>query len=260
MTRRFAFGPLFGKVFAPMLRALFAAVLLSSPALAVTNVTSTFANNDASGWTGSNGGGGVGTFIDSTDGTPAPSLRTQFEDFFLTFENGSAAWAGDYTAQGPFTFSVGVNSRLVNFFGQDVTRDLVLELRDLDNPNGGYPWTSVYYALGEIGTNSVNGAPGWNTLSVTVADPTSAALPAGWGGYGDENANAEPILPPGRTFANVLAGVDEAALITLRPGFVSGFVNYDLALDNISLQFNVPEPGALLALGGAAGMLIMRRR
>ena len=30
------------------------------------------------------------------------------------------------------------------------SRDFVIELRDFDNPSGGYPWTSVWYNLGTL--------------------------------------------------------------------------------------------------------------
>ena len=68
-------------------------------------------------------------------------------------------------------------------------------------------------------------------------DPTQTDLPQGWGGSGDEDPNTfEPILPADRTFADVLAGVDEVVFTTFVPGFFYGFTNFDLQVDNVSVR------------------------
>lgn len=242
--------------------ALVAAFLTMAPlnAFAVEETVSTFDGGDPAGWW-TTGLPGPNTFVDVSDGAPAPALRTIRVATFITFRNAAPAWTGDYSAFAPggFTFAVDVHSRSVRFGEQDVTSPLVLELRDYDGA-GANPWVSVFYPLGEIGTDSVNGRPGWHTLFVSVADPSAEALPEGWGGTGDEPPpNYTPALPPGRTFANVLAGVDEIALVTLLPGFFALGADYDLAIDDVRL-IALPEPSAMPIVGAVATAFLTRRR
>jgi hypothetical protein len=236
-----------------ILAAAFAAGLMASGAVA--GFTSVDFSNGPEGWVGPTGPGGA-TFIDVGDGNGAPSLRTQFNDFGITFRNDSnPAFIGDYTQDASVTFSVDVIARQVSFFGLPAPRVFIIELRDYDNAEPGYPWTSVYYELGVLNEND----PGWHTWSVTIDDTGSSALPAGWGGYGAEDPNTfEPMLPPGRSFADVLASVDEIALTTMVPGFFFGFTDFDVSIDNITIS-RVPEP-ATLTLLAAAGLLALRRR
>ena len=103
----------------------------------------------------------------------------------------------------------------------------------------------------------------WTTYSVTF-DPTSATLPDGWIGRGDEDPNTfEPLLPNGATFADVLAGVDEFQLTGAVPGFFFGDAFFDIRIDNITVttsMSSVPEPNAasIVMLTGLLGMC--RRR
>lgn len=229
---------------------------------AVDETVSSFDGGDPEGWW-TTGLPGPSTFVDFSDGSPPPALRTIRTSTFITLRNASAAWTGNYSAFAPggFTFALDVHSRSVRFGEQNVTSPLVLQLRDYDDA-GAYPWVSVYFILGEIGTESVNGQPGWHTLFVSVADPSAAVLPEGWGGTGDEPPpNYTPALPPGRTFASVLEGVDEVALVTLVPGFFSLGVDYDIAVDNIRL-IALPEPSGMPIAGAAAATaaLLARRR
>jgi len=91
---------------------------------------------------------------------------------------------------------------------------------------------------------------------VDIADPSSAALPAG---YGDEDpVTFDPILPADRTFASVLQGVDEIHFTTFVPGFCFGFTNFVTPADNRSVSV-VPEPGMISTLAGV-GLLALRRR
>lgn len=223
--------------------------------MASADITTTFSLG-AEGWEGPQGPGGA-SFIDLTGGNPAPSLRTVFNDFGITFYNNTnASFLGDYTQTPSVVIGIDVYTYFLNFFGQDVSRDFIVDLRDYDDPEPGYPWTSVWYNLGTLTASD----PGWHTRSVTIADTSATALPAGWGGYGAEDPNTfEPILPAGRTFASVLAGVDEIAFTTLVPGFFFGFADHDVAVDNITLK-RVPEPATVgLVLFGAT-MLLRRRR
>lgn len=81
------------------------------------------------------------------------------------------------TPLGPFRLSVDIKIDSITFFGREVERTLIVELRDSTTPNpNGYPYTSVYYELGTISASQ----PGWRTFSVDVTDPTSATIPPGW--------------------------------------------------------------------------------
>ena len=104
---------------------------------------------------------------------------------------------------------------------------------DYDNPPVGHPYTSVWTIVGYLDAANL---PGWHTLGVTIADPTATALPEGWGGYGAEDKRGRPFLPAGRTFADVLANVDEIAITTYQPGFLYGSDHdFDVVYDNIAV-------------------------
>ena len=142
----------------------------------------------------------------------------------------------------------------ITFFNSEVPRDLVVEFRDNTN-NNGLPYTSVWLNLGTLTANN----PGWHTYTATIVDPFATDLPAGWGGYGDEDPNTfEPILPADRTFTSVLQSVDSVHFTTFVPGFFFGFTNFDIQVDNIRIE-SVPAPGAA-ALLGLAGVSATRRR
>jgi len=167
-----------------------------------------------------------------------------------------AAFIGDFSGDRNLVFGVDMNALSISFSGMQVSRDVILELRDYDDPAAGMPYTSVWTTLGTIGKGM-----GWQHFSATIADPTAAALPAGWSGFG---APDDSGLPPGRTFASVLAGVDEIRFTTLVPGWFYDYTNFNVVLDNISVSSvsAVPEPStAMLALAGlAAGGMLRRRR
>jgi hypothetical protein len=233
--------------------ALFAMAAL--PAMALTPATTTF-DDGKEGWQGPQGSGGVSR-ITRRNGDPAPAYRTRFEDFGITFANRTNAdFIGDYTVLPALEISLDVFTKSISLTGQQVTRDLVVELRDYDDPQGGYPYTSVWAVLGTLDAS----AAGWQHLAVTIADTHAAALPSGWGGYGAEDpVTFEPTLPPGRTFASVLASVDEIAFTTLVPGWFFAAAKFDVSVDNLSVAA-VPEPAsALLFAAGLAGMGWRRR-
>lgn len=236
-----------------------ALALLASSASAST----TDFSNGTNGWGVFNDNDGtLGDFVRPTGGNPNEHLQfIMVETFGVSLRNDSNPDVlGDYSRfNGGVHLSVDVKVESIFYpFGSgEVPRQLVVELIDNNPPGSDYPWTSVWYDLGEI--SSFN--PGWNTMKVTIDDPTSATLPAGWGGYGAEDpVTFEPMLPANRTFASVLASVDEIRFTTFVPGYFYGFTNFDVRFDNIVVGAGpVPEPTSLAALAGA-GLLVRRRR
>ncbi|GAB5497104.1 MAG: hypothetical protein Phyf2KO_21840 [Phycisphaerales bacterium] len=194
--------------------------------------------------------------ISATGGNPGANMDVFLLDVFgaETRNNTNTDFLGDYTRYGnsiELTVDVKINSIHQGFNpGFELPRELVVDVRDYDNDNG-YPWTSVWFTLGLLHapTNS-----DWATYSVIIDDTSATDLPAGWGGYGDEDPNTfEPVLPDGRTFASVLSSVDELAFTTFVPGFFFGFTNFDMQVDNVGIR-TIPAPASLglVALGGLA--------
>lgn len=209
------------------------------------------------GWWGMqpiDGNGGSG--IDTSMGHGAPALRTVIENFGVTWgTHDNQAFLGDYTKLPGVTIGLDISAQQIYFFNREVSRNVVVELRDYDNPAGSMPYTSVFYNLG-----SIDSTKGWQHLSVTIGDTSATLLPAGWGGYGGPDGQG-PTLPAGRTFASVLASVDEIVFTTLQPGFVYGYTNFDVAIDNVSITA-VPEPSTYAMLIGGLGLVgwVARRR
>lgn len=185
------------------------------------------------GWNGPQGVGGS-TVIEATGGNPGAHLHTVFNDFGITFDNSTHPdFVFDYTQLPTVTLGLDLKVDAIDFSGSPVSRPWLIELRDLDEPPGGFPWVSVWFKFADI-AQATHGD--WTTVSVTIADTSAAALPAGWGGFGAEDPMGNPILPPDRTFTDVLAGIDEVAYTTLEPGFVFGFTDFDVRLDNIAID------------------------
>jgi hypothetical protein len=209
--------------------------LLGVACAAQAQTTTVTFDAGAEGWVGPAGPGGS-TGIVATGGNPGANMRTVFNNFGISFVNSSnPAFRGDFTTADSVTISIDVRVENISFFGSPVSRPWVLELRDTTNPPPGYGWKSVWFLFGPI-SQAKSGT--WRNFSVTF-DPNATALPAGWGGYGAETPNAEPILPPGTTFRDVLAGVDAMAFTTLQPGFVFGFTDFTVRLDNIRVTRTV---------------------
>lgn len=199
--------------------------------------------------------------ISATGGNPGANMDVTLVDVFGADirNNSNGDFLGDYNRFGgavELSIDIKVNSIYQSFNpGFELPRDLVVEIRDYDNSLG-YPWTSVWFNLGTLNAG-VN--DDWVTYSVVIDDTAATDLPAGWGGYGDEDPSTfEPILPADRDFASVLASVDEIAFTTFVPGFFFGFTNMELQVDNISLTA-VPAPSSALVLG-MGGLVAARRR
>lgn len=197
-------------------------------------VTVTF-DNGAEGWSGPSGAGGA-TVIEATGGNPGAHLRTVFNDFGVTFVNSTnPAFVFDYSQEPTVSLSMDLKVEAIDFTGTPVPRPWLVELRDLDNPPSGFPWVSVWFKFADISQASHGD---WTTFTVTVTDTSVSELPEGWGGFGAEDAQGNPMLPADRTFADVLAGIDAVAFTTLEPGFLFGFTDFDLRLDNIQIDAN----------------------
>ncbi len=231
----------------PLLAASIVAIAASA-AIAETVVVTFDAGTE--GWSGPQGPGGS-TVIESSGGNPGANLRTVFNNFGISFVNSaSPAFTGDFTTAREITLSIDLKVQQIGFFGQAVSRPWLVELRDFDGATGGYPWNSVWFLFTPISA-ATHGS--WSTLSVTF-DPRSESLPPGWGGTGAEDpVTFEPTLPPGVTFAKVLAGVDAIAFTTLQPGMFFGFTDFDLRLDNISITRLVGSPADLDGDGAVNG-------
>ncbi len=164
---------------------------------------------------------------------------------FLFFNESDPTFVGDYTEKGPVQLSIDVNVNDFTYywFGTAVEefRQVVIEFIDLDyqwsDPVSGYvaPYTSVMYPMGTL----PNRNDGWKSFTVDIEDPNAIELPEGWTGTGgpDDPVTYLPQLPPGWTFADVMAEVDVVVFHAIEPGFYYdyGFV-FDIDFDNIGIR------------------------
>jgi hypothetical protein len=217
-------------------------------------VTTTF-DNGTEGWSVSGR-----TTINTEGGNPGAHLDTTLIDVFgADIRNTSNPdFIGDLSRfNAPIEFSVDIRVNSITFSGNEVSRELVLDLRD-DNPapDETFP-ASVFFSFGDI---SAADTGEWTTFSVLIDDPTQTTLPDGWRGSGAEDPDTfEPILPLGRTFADVLAGVDKTAFTTFVPGLFFGFTDFDIDVDNPTLRV-IPAPTTAAPLAILAGAAATRRR
>lgn len=155
------------------------------------------------------------------------------------------AFVGDYTLKGPVRVAIDVQVDYIQFFGTPAPRELIVILYDDDTFDGAAPgavWKS-------LGTLAGNGMP-YTTFTTDIPHVLSTDLPSGWKGAGSEDpVTFEPILPAGRTWANVLQGVDRMQFTTYEPGFFYGFTNFDISVDNIRMAPNGPSTWTNLGNG-----------
>jgi len=167
------------------------------------------------------------------------------QPWFILTNSSDPAFVGDYTAKGPVRLSIDVDviDYTYYWFGNPVEeyRQVVFEFVDYDNPytdpvtGYSWPWTSVIYPAGYL----PNRALAYKTFVVDIPDPNATQLPEGWTGFGgpEDPSTYLPQLPPGVTFADVMAGVDEIQIHSIEPGYFYdfGFV-HDLNFDNITIR------------------------
>lgn len=233
-----------------------------------TSVTQTF-DNGAGGWVGRGGLPATGkTFVDTTLGNDAPSLRTNYNDFLLNglrfyTEDTSSGFVGDFSGSKSLTIGLDVDTLLLKVGQFSGTRDLTVEFDDYADAGPGFDYVAISFDLGTLDPSK-----GWQHLSTTITDTSATALPAGWTGIGAFDADGNSVLPDGVTFADVLAHVDELAFQTSPRSSPQQLTSFDVAIDNVHLETSgtvaaVPEPGsyALMLAGlGAMGALLRRRR
>jgi len=235
------------------------AILVASGGCAFAGVSTTtvdFEDGLTHGWEGPQGFGGASS-IDPTHGVDGGAgYRTQFNDFGINFRNSTnAAFLGDYTQSSSVTISVDLRIDQIGFDGLGIQRPFMLELRNSNLGDDGYPYASAFMLFDWYSADSFDG---FINLSATF-DPTATDLPSGWGGTGSfDPVTFESTLPTGVSFADVLSGVDEIAFSTLLPDFFFTNDDYDMTLDNITIS-TVPAP-ASLALIGLGGLVGTRRR
>jgi hypothetical protein len=214
-------------------------LLASAPRSALAGTT-TFSNGQTDEWQFS----GAANIVPD-GGNPGAYMAFQAIDVFgiNVFNDSNSEFTGS-VYQSPVTISIDVQTNSITFMGNEVSRDLFVELSDTSPNQEGYPGTSLFYDLGPMSSFT----PGWIHYSVTITDPNSTVLPPGWSGTGAEDADGNPILPPGQTFASVLQNVDAINFTTYEPGFTYGHTNFDLSFDNLGVNA-VPEPSSLTLLG-----------
>lgn len=201
--------------------------------------------------TGGNPGANLGPLVNDVFGI---DIRNSTNTNFLG--NYSQFWQNNGgSPTNPLRLAVDTKTNSITFFGSEVSRNLIIELRDFTNPPPNYPYVSVWYNLGTISASQ----PGWRTFAIDIANPNSTTLPTGWGGTGNEDQFGNPRLPTNRTFASVLAGVDEISFTTFEPGFFYGFTNFNVQVDNPTLVV-VPGPGVGVVAAGAISLAAVRRR
>lgn len=201
-------------------------LLMAGPLAAQTTVVGF--DNGGEGWDGN------GT-VEPDGGNPDANFHFLIENFGIEIRNSSnAAFIGDMTTNGEITVGMDALVNSITFEGTEVSRNLIVEFRSHALAQDGYPYTSVWYDLGTI-----QATPTWGTFQITFT-PSSTELPTGWGGYGAEDpVTFEPMLPPGVTFADVMASVDELAFTTFEPGFFFGFTVFDVRFDNLFIDRGV---------------------
>ena len=152
---------------------------LASASFALPDGLVTF-NDGTGGWEGSQGIGGVGTFVDENEGNPAPGLHTVFNDFGITFRNSTnPEFVQDLSQVFGFAFGIDTKVNDIAFFGTPVPRPWLLELRDFDAGPNSDQFASVWYKFADISA-ATHGE--WTRFFVQVSESDYGSMPAGWRG------------------------------------------------------------------------------
>ena len=197
------------------------------PAAPVEHCTSFDSGDDGWVWGDFVGSAGGVATVESAGGNPAFHLRTQHTGIASEIVNNSSAFAIDFTAVPTVALSFDIKVEE----GEGV-RPLIVEIRDYSDP---IHYISVLYfdwSLSDVGA-------GWQTFTVAIDDTKATDLPPGWVGTGvpDPMAPGGSVLPPGVTFADVLAGADQVVITTNLLAGMLPVGAMDLRFDNICLSF-----------------------
>jgi hypothetical protein len=198
------------------------------------------AENTVVGFDGGSDDGFMGNaYFEAEGGNPGGVAHHEGDFFFNDLRTGgvgeptNAAFLGDYSSYESVTFSFDLKTNYLNdFIGNPIARSvgIMLKDRDIEGPDGP---SGLFIEMGLLGVNFTGE---WTTMSVTIEDPMSEELPAGWIGFGDEDPNTyAPILPEGATFASVLAGVDEFSITGGVPGYFFGNAFWSVLIDNVTV-------------------------
>ncbi len=186
---------------------------------------------------------GAQILLDDGRGIQGGYIHLPFLDFFgvtLSTDQTSTGLIGDLSGRTQptrVTFDA-VTFAFQSFDGNDIdpsSRPLTLQLIDSGDPMDFTDDVSVWVLGDPIPTQRA----GWRSYEFTIP-PAQATLPTGWGGTGDEDpVTFEPRLPPGRTYASVLASVDRVQITTFQPGFFYGFSFWEMGFDNARVEVGV---------------------
>ncbi|WP_295992366.1 PEP-CTERM sorting domain-containing protein [Rugamonas sp.] len=230
---------------------LFATGMVLAASASAAQSTVTFSDGLTDNWVGrysgltGPGGLGLGTYVDSTLGDDAPSLRTTYNDHLkigIRYYSDAATYTGDYTKASSVTVGFDIDTLLMTrgapTGSPQLVNDLYVDLLDHNDPTETVDASILSYKIGAVSQGT-----GWTHFSVTF-DPR-AALGDGWSSNSTLSA------------AQILSNVDELAF-RIDGGPKSGStIAYDVAIDNIS--FNsiaaVPEPGSGVMMLGGLGLL-----
>jgi hypothetical protein len=171
-------------------------------------------------------GGNPGANLHGTVNTPSPAgFGTSTHVAFL----------GDLTRYGRLTLGVDLKVNRILDLGGPAPRFFSVELIS-DKPERAFPQASVRRVLGMIGDPGDAEAM-WARWTVTIDDPGTDELPAGWMGIGDQDEYGSSRLPPGWTSADVFRDVDSILFSTRWPWLPPPreYTSYDFQIDNIRI-------------------------
>ena len=236
---------------------LLAGLCVAAP-IAGASVT-TFDDGDTQGWgVFFDNDGVIGDFHHDTNGNDGAWLEYINPSTFgySLRNNTNSDYLGDYNRfGGPVSIGVDVRNTSLDVYGFEVGRRLIIELVSEVDPRQ-VPGGQISAWI--IPRSYVSVSEGWTRVEAVIDDPSSTTLPTNWRGTGAEDGNAEPILPEGYTFADVLSNVTEVRFTTYEPGRFYPSSPYAIGFDNISVG-SVPAPSGALVLAGA-GLVATRRR